>query len=123
MLALEGGSYVEQPVSWYLAPSYPQDYYPNAGELVEITDQNAGNYPAGLGRGWYYIAGQEPFPDDTVTVKEFVEQFTHNVYWADNGNAEKSVRRALTALTSCNTPSTALLRIRHSPRNGWRIWV
>lgn len=89
VLALEGGSYVEQPVSWYLAPSYPQDYYPNAGELVEITDQNAGNYPAGLGRGWYYIAGQEPFPDDTVTVKEFVEQFTHNVYWADNGNAEK----------------------------------
>ena len=87
VLALEGGDLTEKAVSWYLLPSYPTDYYPNAGSLVEITDDNAADYPEGLGRGWYFIGGQEPYPDDTVTVEDFLGELTHKVYWADNGNA------------------------------------
>ena len=89
VLALDAdGNYVVKTVSWYLAPSYPEDYYPNAGCLVEITDENAGQYPTGLGRGWYFISGQEPFPDDKVTIKDYLGNLSHNVYWADNGNAD-----------------------------------
>lgn len=88
VLVMEGGSYVEKPVSWHLEPSYPEDYYVNAGQLVEITEDNAANYPAGLGRGWYFIAGQEPFPDDAVMVEDYLDALAHHVYWADNGNAD-----------------------------------
>lgn len=88
VLGLQDGAYVEKSVTWFLQPSYPDDYYENAGELVEITDANASEYPTGLGRGWYFIGGVEPFPDDVVSVKEYLASLTHDVYWADNGNAE-----------------------------------
>ena len=88
VLALQDGKYVETEVSWFLKPSYPDDYYENAGRLVEITDDNAGDYPAGLGRGWYFIGGMEPFPDDVVAVEEYVPELEHDVYWADNANSK-----------------------------------
>ena len=88
VLALQDGAYVEQEVAWFLRPSYPDDYYENAGGLVEITDDNADEYPAGLGRGWYFIGGMEPFPDDIVVVEEYVSNLKHDVYWADNANSE-----------------------------------
>lgn len=88
VLVWENGAYAEKKVRWYLEPSYPQDYYENAGELVEITDENAAGYPAGLGRGWYFIGGEEPYPDDIVTVKEFLSNLEHDVYWADNADSE-----------------------------------
>lgn len=89
VLVLQGGEYVETEVTWFLKPSYPDDYYENAGRLVEITDDNAGDYPAGLGRSWYFIGGMEPFPDDVVAVEEYVSELEHNVYWADNANSER----------------------------------
>lgn len=88
VLVLQDASYVEKEVTWLLKPSYPDDYYENAGSLVEITEENAGDYPAGLGRGWYFIGGLEPFPDDIVTVEEYVSSLKHDVYWADNANSE-----------------------------------
>jgi hypothetical protein len=88
VLVLQDGEYVEKAVTWFLKPSYPDDYYENAGRLVEITDDNAGDYPAGLGRGWYFIGGMEPFPDDVVAVEEYVSSLKHDVYWADNANSE-----------------------------------
>lgn len=86
VLVLQNGEYVEKEVTWFLQPSYPDDYYENAGRLVEITDSNAGDYPAGLDRGWYFIGGMEPFPDDVVAVEEWLSKLKHDVYWADNGN-------------------------------------
>lgn len=88
VLVLQGGKYAEKEVTWFIKPSYPDDYYENAGRLVEITDDNAGDYPAGLGRGWYFIGGMEPFPDDVVAVEEYVSSLTHDVYWADNANSD-----------------------------------
>lgn len=88
VLALQDGEYIEKEVTWFLKPSYPEDYYENAGRLVEITDDNAGDYPAGLGRGWYFIGGMEPFPDDVVAVEEYVSELEHDVYWADNANSD-----------------------------------
>lgn len=86
VLALEDGNYSEKSVTWYLEPSYPADYYENAGTLVRITNDNASEYPAGLGRGWYFIGGQEPYPEDTVEIEQYTS-LSHDVYWADNGNA------------------------------------
>ena len=88
VLVLQDGEYAEKEVAWFLKPAYPDDYYENAGRLVEITDDNAGDYPAGLGRGWYFIGGMEPFPDDVITVEEYVSELEHDVYWADNANSE-----------------------------------
>lgn len=88
VLVLQDGEYVEKEVTWVLKPSYPDDYYENAGRLVEITDENAEDYPAGLGRGWYFIGGMEPFPDDIVAVEEYLSNLKHDVYWADNANYE-----------------------------------
>lgn len=88
VLALENGVYVEKAVTWSILPAEPDAYYPGAGELVEITDENAANYPAGLGRGWYFINDPAPFPDDTVTVADYLDNLSHNVYWADNGDSE-----------------------------------
>lgn len=88
VLVLQDGEYAEKEVAWFLKPAYPDDYYENAGRLVEITDDNAGDYPAGLGRGWYFIGGMEPFPDDVIAVEEYVSELEHDVYWADNANSE-----------------------------------
>ena len=88
VLALENGVYVEKAVTWSILPTDPDGYYPGAGKLVEITDENAANYPAGLGRGWYFINDPAPFPDDTVTVADYLDNLSHDVYWADNGNSE-----------------------------------
>ena len=88
VLILENGAYVEKDIIWFLEPSYPDDYYQNAGMLVEITDDNAADYPSGLGKGWYFIGGLEPFPDDVVTIEEYVTSLNHDVYWADNADAE-----------------------------------
>ncbi len=89
VLVLQDGKYAEKAVTWFLKPSYPHDYYENAGKLVEITDDNAGDYPAELGRGWYFIGGMEPFPDDVVAVEDYVSELEHDVYWADNANSER----------------------------------
>ena len=88
VLVLQNGAYVEKDVTWFLKPSYPDGYYENAGKLVEITDENAGDYPAGLGRGWYFIGGEEPFPDDVVAVEEYLSNLKHDVHWADNANSD-----------------------------------
>lgn len=86
VLAPGDNGYSEKSVTWYLEPSYPADYYENAGTLVRITDDNASQYPAGLGRGWYFIGGKEPYPEDTVEIEEYTS-LSHDVYWADNGDA------------------------------------
>lgn len=88
VLVLQDGAYVKTGVTWFLKPSYPDDYYENAGSLVEITDGNASDYPAGLGRGWYFIGGTEPYPDDVVAVEAWLENLKHDVYWADNANSD-----------------------------------
>lgn len=88
VLVLQDGEYTEKEVTWFLKPSYPDGYYENAGRLVQITDENADDYPAGLGRGWYFIGGMEPFPDDIVAVEEYTSNVKHDVYWADNANSE-----------------------------------
>lgn len=88
VLVLQDGKYAEKEVAWFLKPAYPDEYYENAGGLVEITDENADDYPNGLGRGWYFIGGMEPFPDDIVAVEEYVSNIKHDVYWADNANSE-----------------------------------
>ena len=89
VLTMSAGSYEIKPVSWYLIPSYPD--YSAAAEytFVEITEENAAEYPAGLAKGWYYIAGPEPYPDDTITITSYLDSLQHNIYWADNGNVEK----------------------------------
>ena len=88
VLALEGDTVVEKTISWFLKPSYPEDYYPNAGMLVQITDENASQYPSGLKNGqWVFIAGETPYEDDDITITEKTS-LSHNIYWADNGNAE-----------------------------------
>ncbi len=88
VLALEGDTVVEKTISWFLKPSYPEGYYPNAGALVQITDENASQYPSGLKNGqWVFIAGETPYEDDDITIKEYTS-LSHNIYWADNGDAE-----------------------------------
>lgn len=89
VLALENGAYVEKAVRWYLEPSYPPEYYPGAGTLVNITADNASRYPGNLAPGWYYMAGEEPYPEDTVEVTEYLDALSHSVYWADNGNVDQ----------------------------------
>lgn len=88
VLALEGDTVVEKTISWFLKPSYPEGYYPNAGALVQITDENASQYPSGLKNGqWVFIAGETPYEDDDITITEKTS-LSHNIYWADNGDAE-----------------------------------
>ena len=95
VLVLQNDEYVQKDVTWFLKPSYPDDYYANAGSLVKITDDNAEDYPAGLDRGWYFIGGMEPFPDDIVVVEEYLPSLKHDVYWADNADSEKKRPSAL----------------------------
>lgn len=88
VLALEGDTVVEKTISWFLKPSYPEGYYPNAGALVQITDENASQYPSGLKNGqWVFIAGETPYEDDDITITK-TTSLSHNIYWADNGDAE-----------------------------------
>lgn len=86
VLVLEDGQYVEKAVTWYLEASDEEN--PN-GKLVQITEGNKDEYPAGLAVGsWYFIANPEPFPDDVPEVIESLGNLHHTVYWADNGGAE-----------------------------------
>lgn len=87
VLTWAGDAFQEQPVRWYLQPSYTGDS--TNGELVQITEDNKDQYPAGLAVGsWYFIANPEPFPDDVPEVIEKLGNLHHTVYWADNGGAE-----------------------------------
>lgn len=85
VLAMVDGKYVEKEVRWYLQPSYPEGYYPDAGTLQEVTDGSLDLEP-----GWYFIGAQNPLPDDEVTVEEYLDLLSYNVYWADNGNADNN---------------------------------
>lgn len=87
VLTWAGDAFQEQSVSWYLQPSYTVDN--TNGTLVQITEDNKDQYPAGLAVGsWYFIANPEPFPDDVPEVIETLGNLHHTVYWADNGDAE-----------------------------------
>lgn len=87
VLTWAGDAFQEQSVRWYLQPSYTVDN--TNGELVQITEENKDQYPAGLAVGsWYFIANPEPFPDDVPEVIETLGNLHHTVYWADNGGAE-----------------------------------
>lgn len=87
VLTWAGDAFQEQSVRWYLQPSYTVDN--TNGKLVQITEGNKDQYPAGLAVGsWYFIANPEPFPDDVPEVIEKLENLHHAVYWADNGGAE-----------------------------------
>lgn len=87
VLTWAGDAFQEQSVSWYLQPSYTGDN--TNGTLVQITEGNKDEYPAGLAVGsWYFIANPEPFPDDVPEVIESLKNLHHTVYWADNGGAE-----------------------------------
>lgn len=87
VLTWAGDAFQEQPVRWYLQPSYTGDN--TNGTLVQITEDNKDEYPAGLAVGsWYFIANPEPFPDDVPEVIESLGNLHHTVYWADNGGAE-----------------------------------
>ena len=87
VLALEGDTVVEKTISWFLEPSYPEDYFENAGALVQITEENASQYPNLTVGQWYFIAGETPYEDDDITITEKTS-LSHNIYWADNGDAE-----------------------------------
>lgn len=81
------GGYKAVPVTWTLVPSYAELY--EDAKLVQITEDNKGDYPAGLKvDNWYYIAAPEPYPDDTVTVETYLDSLTHTLYWADNLGAD-----------------------------------
>ena len=87
VLTWAGDAFQEQSVRWYLQPSYTVDN--TNGTLVQITEDNKDQYPAGLAVGsWYFIANPEPFPDDVPEVIETLGNLHHAVYWADNGGAE-----------------------------------
>lgn len=87
VLTWAGDAFQEQSVRWYLQPSYTEDN--TNGTLVQITEGNKDQYPAGLAVGsWYFITNPEPFPDDVPEVIEKLENLHHAVYWADNGGAE-----------------------------------
>lgn len=87
VLTWAGDAFQEQPVRWYLQPSYTESN--TNGTLVQITEDNKDQYPAGLAVGsWYFIANPEPFPDDVPEVIESLKNLHHTVYWADNGGAE-----------------------------------
>lgn len=87
VLTWAGDAFQEQSVRWYLQPSYTGDS--TNGTLVQITEDNKDQYPAGLAVGsWYFIANPEPFPDDVPEVIESLKNLHHTVYWADNGGAE-----------------------------------
>ena len=96
VLALEGDTVVEKTISWFLEPSYPEDYFENAGALVQITEENASQYPNLTVGQWYFIAGETPYEDDDITITEKTS-LSHNIYWADNGDAENK-RPTLTVL-------------------------
>ena len=88
VLALDdNNTVVEKKISWFLEPSYPEDYFENAGALVQITEENASQYPNLTVGQWYFIAGETPYEDDDITITEKTS-LSHNIYWADNGNAE-----------------------------------
>ena len=73
------GDYQAVPVTWTLVPSYAELY--EDAKLVQITEDNKGDYPAGLKvDNWYYIAAPEPYPDDTVTVETYLDSLTHTLY-------------------------------------------
>ena len=86
------GDYQAVPVTWTLVPSY-ETYYDGA-KIVQIPPEGEPypeDIPAGLTPGnWYYIAAPEPYPDDTVTVKDYLDSLTHTLYWADNLGADGS---------------------------------
>lgn len=83
------GGYKAVSVTWTLVPSYAELY--EDAKLVQITEDNKGDYPAGLKvDNWYYIAAPEPYPDDTITVKDYLDSLTHTLYWADNLGADGS---------------------------------
>lgn len=87
VLTWAGDAFQEQPVRWYLQPSYTESN--TNGTLIQITEDNKDQYPAGLAVGsWYFIANPEPFPDDVPEVIETLGNLHHAVYWADNGGAE-----------------------------------
>ena len=84
------GDYQAVSVTWTLVPSY-ETYYDGA-TIVQIPPEEEPypeDIPAGLTPGnWYYIAAPEPYPDDTVTVKDYLDSLTHTLYWADNLGAD-----------------------------------
>ncbi len=123
VLALENGVYVEKAVTWSILPAEPDAYYPGAGELVEITDENAANYPAGLGRGWYFINDPAPFPDDTVTVAEDKRpdslEGRYELQYAFNGS---SSYQTLTESTLADLGLTAMPQPKWTMQSGiWQI--
>lgn len=84
------GDYQAVSVTWTLVPSY-ETYYDGA-TIVRIPPEGE-TYPEGIPAGltpsnWYYIAAPEPYPDDTVTVKDYLDSLTHTLYWADNLGAD-----------------------------------
>lgn len=95
------GDYKAVPVTWTLVPSY-ETYYDDA-KIVQIPPEEEPypeDIPAGLTPGnWYYIAAPEPYPDDTITVKDYLDSLTHTLYWADNLGAD-SKRPAAEAAAS-----------------------
>lgn len=83
------GGYQAVPVTWTLVPSYAELY--EDAKLVQITEDNKGDYPAGLKvDNWYYIAAPEPYPEDTVAVESYLDALPHTLYWADNLGADGS---------------------------------
>ena len=90
LVKTDDGDYKAVPVTWTLVPSY-ETYYDDA-KIVQIPPEGEPypeDIPAGLTPGnWYYIAAPEPYPDDTVTVKDYLDSLTHTLYWADNLGAD-----------------------------------
>ena len=75
------GDYQAVPVTWTLVPSYAELY--EDAKLVQITEDNKGDYPAGLKvDNWYYIAAPEPYPEDTVAVESYLDALPNTAYGA-----------------------------------------
>lgn len=91
VLVWEDNGYAEKEVTWYLEPSYDDDYTAAAKyTLVNITEEIAADYPSSLEVGnWYFISGPEPYPDDTITISGYLGSLAHTVYWADNNDADR----------------------------------
>lgn len=90
VLGMDGyGRIDRKAVRWELKPSYEKLY--EGAKLVQITEDNQDDYPAGLEvDNWYYIAAPEPYPEDTVAVESYLDSLTHTLYWADNLGADGS---------------------------------